>query len=386
MYWIVSVPYERNKQETINHLKKDLISQNLTSECNEFQVPSKMKHGTIDELLILSENLVKYDSQCENTTARVLRFLSELSSSINTGKNDVWVPEINVSEDRVQRVQVYLNTFQWDDGQYMLSKSIKDLSESIHKKIINYEEEFREKSQKFSSLCNNIDSLKRKSEGSLVVKPLDGIIKEEHIIDTEYLATVFVVVPKNNESEWTKHYDEDFLDEAYVVPDSSLKIDSDSESILFRAVVLKKFKDDFELACQKRRFIVRKFEYDPERALLAKMETDSLIDSREELKRDNYLWCKMCFSECFSAWIHIKAIRVYVESVLRYGVPPQFSSLIIKVPKGKQSKLLKYFKSHYKYLEEEDIQGFHDISNYGMELLPYVILTLNTDELPQLRL
>jgi hypothetical protein len=28
-------------------------------------------------------------------------------------------------------------------------------------------------------------------------------------------------------------------------------------------------------------------------------------------------WLKVNFSECFCAWIHVKALRVFVESVLR---------------------------------------------------------------------
>jgi hypothetical protein len=28
-------------------------------------------------------------------------------------------------------------------------------------------------------------------------------------------------------------------------------------------------------------------------------------------------WLKVNFSECFCAWVHVKALRVFVESVLR---------------------------------------------------------------------
>jgi hypothetical protein len=30
-------------------------------------------------------------------------------------------------------------------------------------------------------------------------------------------------------------------------------------------------------------------------------------------------YCRTNFAEAFVAWIHLKAIRVFVESVLRYG-------------------------------------------------------------------
>lgn len=40
---------------------------------------------------------------------------------------------------------------------------------------------------------------------------------------------------------------------------------------------------------------------------------------------------KSAFSDTFQAWTHLKAIRVFVESVLRYGLPPEFVSAVIKV-------------------------------------------------------
>jgi hypothetical protein len=41
--------------------------------------------------------------------------------------------------------------------------------------------------------------------------------------------------------------------------------------------------------------------------------------------------CKVNFSEVFSTWLHIKALRVYVEAILRYGLPPNFQGMVLKV-------------------------------------------------------
>jgi V-type H+-transporting ATPase subunit C len=40
---------------------------------------------------------------------------------------------------------------------------------------------------------------------------------------------------------------------------------------------------------------------------------------------------KSAFSDTFQAWTHLKALRIFVESVLRYGLPPEFVSAVIKV-------------------------------------------------------
>nr|CAG8495248.1 4030_t:CDS:2 [Entrophospora candida] len=38
----------------------------------------------------------------------------------------------------------------------------------------------------------------------------------------------------------------------------------------------------------------------------------------------------MNFGKVFVSWVHLKILRVYVESVLHYGLPPDFMSVIIK--------------------------------------------------------
>jgi len=42
-----------------------------------------------------------------------------------------------------------------------------------------------------------------------------------------------------------------------------------------------------------------------------------LETERQKLYANLVRWLKIHFGEVFSAWIHIKAIRVFVESVLR---------------------------------------------------------------------
>ena len=41
------------------------------------------------------------------------------------------------------------------------------------------------------------------------------------------------------------------------------------------------------------------------------------------------------FSDCLVMWVHLKAMRVFVESILRYGVPPKFQSFLVRVGGGK---------------------------------------------------
>jgi len=57
------------------------------------------------------------------------------------------------------------------------------------------------------------------------------------------------------------------------------------------------------------------------------------------------------------AWVHLKAIRVYVESVLRFGLPARFRAVVIEPPKKSFKKLRKALDVMYKDLlgqEERD--------------------------------
>ncbi len=37
------------------------------------------------------------------------------------------------------------------------------------------------------------------------------------------------------------------------------------------------------------------------------------------------------FGEVFAAWIHVKVLRLHVESILHYGLPPTFLSVVLEV-------------------------------------------------------
>ena len=50
-------------------------------------------------------------------------------------------------------------------------------------------------------------------------------------------------------------------------------------------------------------------------------------------------WCRAHFGEAFSAWMHVKLVKSYVESVMRYGLPVDFSAFMVAPKKGQESKV-----------------------------------------------
>jgi V-type H+-transporting ATPase subunit C len=102
---------------------------------------------------------------------------------------------------------------------------------------------------------------------------------------------------------------------------------------LFRKVV-----DDFKNACREKKYIVREFAFDAEKSKGG--EKKKLEAERETQKKNLVRWCKTNFSEAFVAWVHLKAIRVFVESVLRYGLPTNFQAMLLLVRQRKYKIVL----------------------------------------------
>lgn len=153
------------------------------------------------------------------------------------------------------------------------------------------------------------------NRGSLLTRNLADLVKKEHfILDSEYLSTLLVIVPKSSFNEWNAIY-EKLTD--MIVPRSTQLITQDSDYGLFTVTLFKKVVEEFKLHAREKKFIVRDFIYNEEELAAGKNEITKLVTDKKKQFGPLVRWLKVNFSECFCAWIHVKALRVFVESVLR---------------------------------------------------------------------
>ena len=47
-----------------------------------------------------------------------------------------------------------------------------------------------------------------------------------------------------------------------------------------------------------------------------------------------------CFQELFTALMHLKVLRVFIDGVLRFGIPPNFYIGLVIPKKGDERKIL----------------------------------------------
>ena len=122
------------------------------------------------------------------------------------------------------------------------------------------------------------------------------------------------------------------------------------------------------------------------------------------------MFCQTTFSETFVNWMHLKVIRCFVEAVLRYGLPVDFSISCVKVKfdicvvildgiliincivlfflqqptKGNEKRFLKQMDLKYQHLVDQKFQQQSDTtemdySGLGGEFHPYVCIPLKIE-------
>ena len=79
-------------------------------------------------------------------------------------------------------------------------------------------------------------------------------------------------------------------------------------------------------------------------------------------------WLKVNFSECFCAWIHVKALRVFVESVLRYGLPVNFQAILLRPNKKSTKRLRDVLNQLYAHLDSSATAGGSQSGNQDVSL------------------
>lgn len=133
---------------------------------------------------------------------------------------------------------------------------------------------------------------------------------------------------------------------------SSSKITEDKDGFaLYALTVLKPFLDSFRTAAREKRYTVREFKYVPGLAGSAakvgaalSSECDAALGALKDLSRRRY-------EESVSLWLHVKAMRVFVDAALRYGVPVSFTAVLLRWRvKGDSKKGLAALESAWRYI------------------------------------
>lgn len=376
-YWLISAPGDKTCQQTWETMNNLTSKQNNLCENFKFHIPD-LKVGTLDQLVGLSDDLGKLDAYVEQSTRKIASYLGDVLED----QRDKLYENLQANNNDLT---TYITRFQWDLAKYPTKQSLRNIADIISKQVGQIDADLKTKSAAYNNLKGNLQNLEKKQTGSLLTRNLADLVKREHfILDSEYLTTLLVIVPKQMVNDWNTNY-EKITD--MIVPRSSQLITQDNDYALCTVTLFKKVVDEFKLHARERKFVVREFTYNEEELAAGKNEITKLVTDKKKQFGPLVRWLKVNFSECFCAWIHVKALRVFVESVLRYGLPVNFQAILIHPNKKNTKRLRDVLMQLYGHLDGSAASSGGNADNVDIpglgfgqsEYYPYVYYKLNID-------
>ena len=263
-----------------------------------------------------------------------------------------------------------------------LGETVGAITESIAK----LEEDLKLRLGEHGAARAALAAVARRATGSLAVRDLGphlASLPAESIIDTENLVTLAAVVPRGSVREWVGSY-ETLTD--WVVPRSGALACEDPDYALFTVTLFRRVVEPFKAAARGLGVQVRDIEGESGGGGdggASTAEHAAALRADLEAKRVSLAaWCAAAYGEAFAAWAHVCAVRLFVESVLRYGLPPNLLPVLVRPRPKAGPRLRKVLAGLFgggapaKYCAGGDGEGGGEA---GGEFHPYVSFTLAVD-------
>ncbi|KAM6912844.1 V-type proton ATPase subunit C 1-B-like [Xenentodon cancila] len=336
-FWLISVPLDKTSLANVEKLRRNITKSHRASSW-KFSIPD-LKVGILDSLLHVSDDLSKLDTLTESVIKKISQCMKEV---MEPSSDKVMENALANGVDLMS----YVTKFQWDKAKYPTALPLSSLAEIINKDVSQVETELKSRAAEYISLKANLQKLELQLDGNLQTRSLNGIVRKEDLVVSEYLTTLLVVVSRRRYLQWERSYES--LSE-FVVPRSSRKLFEDREEGVFSVTLFKRAVSEFRAKAQESKFVIREYSFDQEEK--KQQEIMQLTIHKKEQHGIFVRWLKVNFNQVFIAWIHLKALRVFVESVLRYGLPVNYQAFLLQIDRKHSNKLREELSSLFVHLD-----------------------------------
>ncbi|KKK14520.1 vacuolar ATP synthase subunit c [Aspergillus rambellii] len=223
------------------------------------------------------------------------------------------------------------------------------LGVNLSQEAASIDNDVRSKYSQYNQVKNTLATLQRKQTGNLSTKSLASVVDPRTIVqNSEYLETHLVAVPAQQVKEFLKTYE---TVAPMVVPRSASLVASDDEFTLYAVTGFKKHSAEFVHKCREQKWIPRDFKYVEGGREEERKEVERVGGDERKLWGETLRLGRTAWSEAVMVWMHVLVLRVFVETVLRYGLPLDFVCTLIRAPSTKQADKAKYnLDEKYSYL------------------------------------
>lgn len=115
------------------------------------------------------------------------------------------------------------------------------------------------------------------------------------------------------------------------MPRSSVEVTSDDEFTLYAVTVFKKYGAEFVHKCREMKWTPRDYKYVEGGREAEQKEVERVGREERKVWGEALRLGRTGWSESVMIWIHVLTLRVFVETVLRYGLPLDFVCGLVKV-------------------------------------------------------
>lgn len=166
-YWFISAPGEKTCQQTWEKLNATTSKHHDLCKNHKIHIPD-LKVGTLDQLVGLSDDLVKLDVYVESCARKLAVTICDVL------ENKTQEVSEHLQANGVD-LATYITKFQWDMAKYPVKQSLKSLHDIISKQVAQIDSDLKAKASAYNNLKGNLQAIERKQTGSLLVRNLGKI-------------------------------------------------------------------------------------------------------------------------------------------------------------------------------------------------------------------
>ncbi|KAL9024019.1 MAG: hypothetical protein Q9196_006822 [Gyalolechia fulgens] len=292
-----------------------------------FPIP-EFKIGTLDALVQQADELAKLDTACEGVVGKV----GDSLKTILEGDEEKVSQSKTVNDKPVEQ---YLKSFHWNKVKYRTDKPLGEVINTFQKEILSIDNQVKDKYNSYNQVKTNLSALQRRQTGNLTTKSLANIVPPDLIIrDSDYLETHLIAVPRTMVKDFLRTYESLA---PMVVPRSAVQVAADDEFTLYAVTTFKKHSQDFIHKCRESKWTPRDYKYKEGGKEEENKELEKVGKDEKRLWEQALRLGRTALGEAVMAWVHVLALRVFVETVLRYGLPLNFVCGLVRTT-GKLAK------------------------------------------------
>ncbi|RDA85996.1 hypothetical protein CP532_4860 [Ophiocordyceps camponoti-leonardi (nom. inval.)] len=341
-YALLSLPLtvfdSNNPDDALSSLSATVSPDNGTVV--PFRIPD-FKIGTLDALVQQADDLAKLEASCQAVVAKVGDSLRQVLHN-----DEERIASYKMVNDKP--TDQYFRSFSWNKIRYRADKPLGELVDTLRKELVTVDNDVKTKFNQYNSVKTNLAAIQRRQTGNLSTKSLTSVVDPKLLVqDSEYIETHLIAVPKTVGKEFLKTYE---TLSPMVIPRSAVEIDRDDEFILFAAATFKKHSAEFIQKCREQKWTPRQYEYVEGGREEEQRELDKVTNEERKVCGEALRMGRTGWSESVMVWVHVLTLRVFVEAVLRYGLPLEYVTALVKTTAKLAPKIKAALDSNYWYL------------------------------------